>query len=439
VTRGQRWWAAVYLLTLHLALGGLAARVAGSSVVWLAVLELALAGSGVLAVRLVRRLGRSAERLRIGAHLLEEGDLTARLADRDVEPDLRRLITAVRVQGDRLRDQRVALEERAHFLDKVLAASPAGLVTVDFDGAISDVNPAAARLLERSAAELQGQPLAALGEPLGGAVAALAPGTSSMVALSARRRARLHKGQFMDRGFPRQFLLIEELTEELRQTERAAYEKVIRMMSHEVNNSMGAAGSLLESCLVYAPQIGAAERGDFENALGVVIGRIKQLAAFVDSFAAVVRLPPARKVPTALAPLLAGVAALLRADCERRRISWRLLAEPDVPPVPADAAHLEQALLNIAKNALEAIGSDGAVTVRLQRAGDAVLLAIEDTGPGLTPAARANLFSPFFSTKERGQGLGLTLVQEILIQHGCDFVLEGPPGGPTTFSIWFRA
>jgi two-component system nitrogen regulation sensor histidine kinase NtrY len=436
VRRGSLRSLGTYLVALHLLLAGLAAPLARTHVGLMALLEVVLVGSAVLGWRLVRRVGWSAERLRMGAQLLEEGDLTSRLADREVEPALVPLVAAARMQGERLREQRIALEERAHFLDKVLAASPAGLVTAGFDGAITDVNPAAARLLERPAEALIGQPLDAVG--LAAEVAALAPGASAMVTLSGRRRARLHRGQFMDRGFARQFLLIEELTEELRQTERAAYDKVIRMMSHEVNNSMGAAGSLLESCLVYAPQIAAGERPDFENALGVVMARIKQLGSFVNSFAAVVRLPPARRVPIALGPLLSGVATLLRADCERRRIRWQMELDPEVPAVAADGAHLEQALLNIAKNALEAIGSDGTVTVRLQRTSDAVLLAIEDTGPGLTAAAKTNLFSPFFSTKERGQGLGLTLVQEILVQHGCDFVLESPPGGPTRFAIWFR-
>jgi two-component system nitrogen regulation sensor histidine kinase NtrY len=436
VTPAARWSLGAHLVALHLALAGLALGLARAQIGWIAVAELGIAASALVAVRMVRRLGVSTTRLRVAAQLLEEGDLGSRLAERDVDPQLARVIVAVQRTSERLREQRVALEERAHFLDKVLAASPAGLVSVGFDGEITDVNPAAARLLEKPAAELAGRPLGSVGEPLAARIEALAPGESTIAPLSGGRRARLHRGQFMDRGFPRQFLLIEELTEELRKTERAAYEKVIRMMSHEVNNSMAAAGSLLESCLIYAPQIVPAERGDFENALTVVLSRIQQLASFVNSFAAVVRLPAARKVPTALDALVTRVTILMKAEADRRQVTFRLVIDPSTPAVALDPAQLEQALVNVVKNGLEAIGTGGTIVVRLEPSDRAVLLAVEDSGPGLTPAARANLFSPFFSTKERGQGLGLTLVQEILVQNGCEFSLDSPPGGPTRFSMW---
>ena len=107
-----------------------------------------------------------------------------------------------------------------------------------------------------------------------------------------------------------------------------------------------------------------------------------------------------------------------------------------------DAGQIEQALVNVLKNAMEAIGSDGAITIRLlpPAAANATgrgVVVIEDTGPGIPDEARANLFTPFFSTKETGQGIGLTLVQEVLTQHHCEYSLESPPGGPTQFTIVF--
>ena len=102
-----------------------------------------------------------------------------------------------------------------------------------------------------------------------------------------------------------------------------------------------------------------------------------------------------------------------------------------------DRAQIEQALLNVAKNGIEAIGSDGSLTVRLGRREDKRVLEIEDTGPGIAPGVRDQLFTPFFSTKEGGQGIGLTLVQEILANHHFGYALEGPHGGPTRFTIVF--
>jgi signal transduction histidine kinase len=90
---------------------------------------------------------------------------------------------------------------------------------------------------------------------------------------------------------------------------------------------------------------------------------------------------------------------------------------------------MEQALLNILKNALEAIGEHGVVTLRVARAGSGVVLAVHDSGPGIEPAAREHLFTPFYTTKENGQGIGLTLTAEILTAHGFEFALENAPEG----------
>ena len=258
-----------------------------------------------------------------------------------------------------------------------------------------------------------------------------------MIPLWGGRRVKCHRGTFMDRGFARSFLLMEELTEELRQYEKAAYEKLIRMLSHEVNNSVGAANSLLHSCLNYGPQLRPEDQADFEGALRVVVGRTEQLSAFMRRFADVVRLPPPRLAPCDPRQLLESIAVLLGPACAERRVAWRWEMEEALPPVAMDRAQMEQALVNVCKNALEAIGRDGTLTVRLGRRGGRGYVCVEDSGPGLPESVRAHLFTPFFSTKENGQGIGLTLVQEILVQHRFEYSLEGPPGGPTRFTVLF--
>jgi signal transduction histidine kinase len=102
-----------------------------------------------------------------------------------------------------------------------------------------------------------------------------------------------------------------------------------------------------------------------------------------------------------------------------------------------DENQMEQVFVNILKNAVEAIGEKGRITVRLGQTGDRPFAVVEDTGPGIDPEAAGNLFTPFFSTKENRQGLGLTLVQEILTRHGFAFSLESPPSEPTRFTIRF--
>jgi signal transduction histidine kinase len=282
-----------------------------------------------------------------------------------------------------------------------------------------------------------GQPLAAL-QPrsaVARTLSTLAGEQVEVIALPGGGRLRCRRGSFLDRGAPRSFFLIEELTEELRQAEKSAYEKLIRMMAHEVNNSVAASNSLLHSCLNYAPLLPEEQREDFRQALEVVVKRTEQLSTLMRGFAEVVRLPTPQKVPCDLMALLEDVAVLMRSACAERRVQWRWDIQHRPAPIPLDRIQMEQVLVNVVKNALEAIGREGTITVRLGREGGRAAIAVEDTGPGLAPAARQQLFTPFFTTKEQGQGIGLTLVQQILAEHRFDFALESPPGGPTRFSI----
>ena len=130
-------------------------------------------------------------------------------------------------------------------------------------------------------------------------MAAIPEGGSEVLALQGGRRLKATRAELFDRGFPRGFLLLEELTEELRASEKAAYGKLIRMMSHEINNSVGAVGSLLDSFRGYAGELGEEDREDYLQAIAVAISRLENLRAFMNGFAEVVRLPPPDRRPTA--------------------------------------------------------------------------------------------------------------------------------------------
>jgi len=207
------------------------------------------------------------------------------------------------------------------------------------------------------------------------------------------------------------------------------------MLSHEVNNTVGASNSLINSCLTYSVQLHPHDRADFDHALAVVIARTEQLSAFMASFADVVRLPAPQLAPVEPAAIVDGLLALLRAQAETRRIAILRQGLASVGAVRLDRSQIEQALLNVMKNALEAIGQDGTLTVRVLRRDDVPVIEVEDSGAGLSEEVRTHLFTPFFSTKEGGQGIGLTMVQEILAGHGFPFALEAPAGGPTTFTV----
>lgn len=425
-----------YLAVLHLLVAALAVSALRGNPGWLIPIEVLLLASFGLGLFLANRVFGALALVREAQQLLDDGDFMSRV--REVgQPEVDRIIRLFNRLNDRLRDERVQLQEQHHFLARMLAVSPLGALFLDFDGRIAYVNPAAERMLGQPAARLVGRAPSEAEGPLAEAVAALPAGQSAVVSLWGGRRVRCHHGSFLDRGFARSYMLLEELTEELRQFEKAAYGKLIRTMSHEVNNSVGASNSLLDSCLHYAPELPAEDRADFESALSIAIARTDQLNAFMRSFADVIRLPPPAVQPCDVRELVANVERLLRARCAERRVAWRWDVQDDPGVVSMDRGQMEQVLLNVVKNALEAIGEDGTITARFTRRDGRPALVVEDTGPGLSPEVRQNLFTPFFSTKEHGQGIGLTLVQEILDQHRFQYSLDSPPGGPTQFTIVF--
>ncbi len=403
---------------------------------WLFLLgEAALLALAVFGYRLVREVFGPLETLADTTRLLSEQEFTTRL--RPVgHPEMDRLIGIYNRMTEILRQQRIHNQEQEFFLQKVLATTRSAIVAFDYDHRIEQANPAAEVYLEAPLESLRGKTLEELGAPLARALAAIPDAESRVLPFRGRRRLKCARAHFVDRGFFKSYLFIDELTAELRQTEKAAYEKLIRVMSHEINNSLGAANSLLHSLLNYARQIDADDRQDFRAALEVIISRADHLKTFVSDYASVVKLPPPKLEPTDLAALLERVRVLLSAELSRREICWTQEQEP-VKPVALDPLQMEQALLNVAKNAMEAIDRDGAIAVLIRAGKQRPSLTIEDSGPGIPGEIEEQLFTPFYTTKPTGQGIGLTMVAEILNNHGFDFSLDSEPGQPTRFTIWF--
>jgi two-component system nitrogen regulation sensor histidine kinase NtrY len=399
-----------YVIALHLVLAAAAVFLLLERPFLLFGVELLFAVSVVISIRLVRALFVPLDLIETGAELISERDFTSKFVPVG-QPEMDTLIHVYNAMIDRLREERLASHERHQLLQKLVDASPAAVVICDFDGHVEQMNPAAQRLL-------RGQPLPAL-----------EPGESKLIA-DGPRRLKASRAEFRDRGFTKSFYVVEELTEELRVTEKAAYEKLIRMMSHEVNNSVGAVRSLLESSLRYAPQVGEADRADFTSALTIASARIDALNRFMSAFADVVRIPQPHRAQAPFAALLERVSALLRPELEDRRIALSLdlmdRAEYDL-----DVNQLEQVVLNVFRNAIDAVGREGTIEVRFR---DGVL-TVADSGPGIAESVRSDLFTPFFTTKRDGRGLGLTIVQEILANHGFPFTLANREGGGAVFTL----
>jgi nitrogen fixation/metabolism regulation signal transduction histidine kinase len=424
----------LYLVVIHVMMAALAVFLFRETQWYLLVAEVVFAASLATGYRLVDSLFVPLRLIGTGAELIAEKDFASHF--RAVgQPEMDALVTVYNDMIDRLREERLRLEEQSTLLERIIRASPSGILVCDLDGNVRQINPAAERLLGVPAGEIEGRPVSGSTHEGLRLLGELAKGESRVLSTRGLTRLRCQHGEFIDQGFPRSFYLVEEITEELRASERAAYEKLIRMISHEVRNSVGAVGSLLDSSLHYSPQLAPSDREDFDEAVRVARERLVNLDRFVGGFAEVVRLPEPDRRPTDLGDLLRDIGTLVRPELDARGIELNVDV-PDSPIVASvDKNQFEQLLLNLVRNAWEAVQTTGTIRFSASLNGRSVRVAVQDTGPGLSPDVSEQIFTPFFTTKREGRGIGLTLVREIALQHGAELSFRNVPGGGAEFAV----
>jgi len=412
-----------YLVFIHALLGAVLIWQREPLGWWLFLFELLLVVSLVTGMRWVRRAQLPHDIAVSLPEVIESGEFGARYPEIG-QKDIDRVIGTYNRMLENLQRERMQLGEQRGFLERFLSVTQIGIVIFDFDGRVSVVNPRARALLGCGNEDLTGKPIAAAGGALAGTLANFARGECRLITDSAGRRLRCQRSSFSDRGFARDYMLIEELTIELNRSERATYEKLIRMMSHEVMNTVAATNSMLESSRNYAPEFRNGEhREDYLHALDVLITRNRNLNEFTQAFSDLVKLPEPHLRPQALDDLLDSMRTIFSAQLSERNIDLVVAVDDDVPAIECDRNQIEQVVINIIKNAAEAIERDGRIEVAARRSNGVVELSISDDGIGLSEDAEHYLFTPFYTTKKQGQGLGLTFVREILNQHGFGFSL----------------
>lgn len=424
----------LFALVVHGLLGAMAYFLLQENKVLFLGMEVLVLVSVVITVQLYNAFFKPLNLIRAGIESIRDKDFSTKFVPVG-QPELDELIDVYNRMIEQLRQERVAQAEKHYLLEKIIQASPAGIILLDFDNYIETVNPAAARFLGLSATALRGKSLSELPEVWSQELGQVQTGQPHTFRASGIRTYRCHRAHFIDRGFQRAFILLEELTEAIIKNERQAYEKVIRMMSHEVNNSTGAINSILDSVQYYTPQLAEEHREDYTYALQVAIDRNTNLSRFMSNFADVVRLPAPNKKLVDIQTLLLRLERLLQPQFEKRLIRYCLQAPGEPVLIPMDEQLMEQALLNILKNAMEAVKQDGHIWVSLQK--QPPCLTITDDGEGIPAHVRPQLFTPFFSTKESGQGIGLTMIREILLSHGFTFSLDTDAQDHTAFTIRF--
>ena len=349
--------------------------------------------------------------------------------------EMDRLVDVYNEMMEHLKTERTRQEQQHFFLEKLIHTSPTGIVILDFDERVQQVNPKAAALFGVPPGEIIGRSINEIDKPLMQEIRALNSGEGKTISLDGVHTYKLQRSHFIDRGFARSFVMIEELTADILAAEKNAYGKVIRMMAHEVNNTIGPVNSILDSALQTGP-LWTEEYQPLKHALRIAFERNQVLNIFMRNFADVVRLPLPNKSAIDLTLLVARVASLF--EFKAKDAGIHIVFEQPAQPfqLHADAQQMEQALINIVKNAMEAIEGGGVITITL----DAVSrrLNIRDTGVGIRDDHAAQLFTPFFSTKRDGQGVGLTLVREILMNHGYSFSLRSGTTSGAVFEIEFE-
>ena len=377
------------------------------------------------------RMMRPMRSLMSGMSLLHEQDYSSRLSPVG-QPEADRVVEVFNSMMQRLREERLHVREQERLLNLLVDVSPMGVIMLDLDGRVKSMNPAALALLACKG-DYVGRWPGELDSPLANRLAGLREGDSLTTGTNDAHIYRMTRSSFPDRGFAHPFLLVESLTEEVMNAQREAYERVIRMIAHEVNNSMATARSILDMTqqeLAPEPQ-----HREAAEALGACAERCEALSGFIARYASVVKVPDARLIPVALNDIIEQNRLFLESLCSRQGAALHLDLCAGNPSVMCDAGLMQQALVNIVKNAVE---SEGTVPrqVWIETRAHPACIVITDNGAGISPQAESNLFTPFYTTKPQGSGLGLLLVREVLRRHGCRFSLRTDEDGLTRFRIW---
>ena len=368
-----------------------------------------------------------------GMDLLQAQDFSSRLAPVG-QREADRIVSIFNRMMNQLKEERLHLREQNHFLDLLIRTSPMGVIILTLDERISMVNKAALAFLnEKTEEDLLDKTMDMLNGSLAEELTRLPKDTTTTIRLSDSHIYRCSHLSFIDRGFAHPFYLIESLTSEVMKAEKKAYEKVIRMIAHEVNNSVAGITSTLDTIDDALQTMDDTE--DIREVMRVCVERSYSMSRFITNFADVVKIPEPQLEEVHLNDRVVACKIFMENLCQHRDIDLQLDLCEENPLVSMDTSLFEQVIINIIKNATESIDTHGKVIIRTSSA--PLMLEIGDTGRGISKEVESKLFSPFFSTKPNGQGIGLIFIREVLMKHGCTFSLRTYSDGITRFKIFF--
>jgi len=423
----------IFVILLLSILALMAYLLVGMGSVFFYILEGIIILTFVFLIIFYRKIVKPMNTIGNGMDLLREQDFSSRLSPVG-QREADRIVKIFNRMMEQLKNERLHLREQNHFLDLVIKASPMGVILVDKDNSITTLNPAAANMLGYpNMKDVEGKDLFKLDSSLAVELKEMNSHEVKTVRLSDSSIYKCTHSSFVDQGYQHPFFLIEGLTHEVMKAEKRAYEKVIRMIAHEVNNTTAGITSTLDTVEFALAEIEETE--DIRDVMRVCIERCYSMSRFITNFANVVKIPEASLSFVNLNDVVFSCKRFMETVCLNRNINIHTdFCEEDIV-VNLDSSLFEQVLVNIIKNAAESIGADGDIYIRTSL--NPTCLEIADTGKGISKDTEAKLFTPFFSTKPTGQGIGLVFIREVLIKHGFTFSLKTYPDNLTRFRIYF--
>ncbi|WP_372873235.1 PAS domain-containing sensor histidine kinase [Shewanella sp.] len=377
-----------------------------------------------LSAWLTRRLASGLDAIELGLLNLIDNDFSTSLPASD-DPVLRKLAGLFNRASDTLRRERQHLYQRELLLDKVIQNSPNLMLLLDNNGHIIYANDAARHELHGGKA-ITGMTIntlaATIGEPMASLLCAVSDGLFTVERDDESETWHLSRGRFTLNGLEHQLILLKQMTRELSRAEVAVWKKVIRVISHELNNSLAPMRSMVSSGRVLAARL---DEPRLNLIFDTIDKRTSHLGEFIEGYARFARLPRPNKAPVDMARLCHGLGL---------QTPFTVVGELPVEPLQADEVQLEQVLLNLLKNAHESGSApqDVALSVRRQDASVAgvagYVIEVSDRGPGMSAEVLSQALLPFYSTKQQGTGLGLALCREIIEAHDGRISLQNRSG-----------
>jgi two-component system nitrogen regulation sensor histidine kinase NtrY len=354
---------------------------------------------------------------------LREGDFSVRAPGARRDDPLGAVMAEINALGQVLQQQRLGALEATALLRTVMEEIDVAILAFDSKATLRLVNRAGQQLLGAPAEHILGRSAADVGlaEALEGDDARVLTKT---IFPGGTGRWGMRRTAFREGGLPHQLLVIADLSQALREEELKAWQRLVRVLGHELNNSLAPIKSIagsLSSLLKRNPRAADWET-DMRSGLDVIAARADGLSRFMEAYARLARLPSPTLAPCPITTIVHRVVAL------ERRLPVRVLGGPSVD-ILCDEAQIDQVLINLIRNAVEAaLETDGGVRLAWRRLDHRLELTVEDDGPGL--ANSTNLFVPFFTTKPEGSGIGLVLCRQIAENHGGSVRLENRPDRP---------